>query len=77
MGLFLVDGFPLIVNTLRGSRFIGIFVFVWFLGLLLQLEVSLTKIALERVMPLLVVVAAFAEIRQLVRGEFRKPKDQQ
>jgi hypothetical protein len=74
---FHVDGFPLIVNTLRGSRFIGIFVFVWFLALLLQLEVSLTKRALGRVVPLLIAVAAFAEVRQLVRGEFRKPKDQQ
>jgi hypothetical protein len=74
---FHVDGFPLIMNTLRGSRFIGVFVFAWFLSLLLQIEISGPQKAVWRAALILVAIPALAEVRQLVRREFRKPKDQQ
>lgn len=71
-----VADFPLLYNNLRGVRFLGLFVFVWLVALACQIGPNIQNRSVKIVIVLLFALAAFSEVRQLVRDNFRRPANQ-
>lgn len=68
---FNVDGFPLVYNNLRGTRFIGIFLFVWLATMLSVVKFECIKPWLRILTLFLLCVAVIADLRMAYRKHFR------
>lgn len=73
---FHVADFPLVHNSLRGVRFIGLFVFVWLAALACRIGFDRLSRPARYGIVLLFSIAVFADVRHLVRDNFRRPANQ-
>lgn len=74
-GFYLIDGFPLIFNQLRGTRFLGLIVFVWLAVLISRIDWKNSGIWNKRLFIVFSVIALFMLLRQEFRSYIRYKVD--
>lgn len=71
VGYYAIDGFPLVFNQLRGSRFLGLMVFAWLAVLMAQIDWKASTDWKRRLLIFFVAISFVVMLRQEFRSYIR------